>query len=38
MLDGDFMRIPDGDIWRVEVLRTVIGGEVVYEAPRSEGE
>ncbi len=38
MLDRDFMLIPDGDIWRVEVLRTVIGGEVVYEAPRSGGE
>ncbi len=38
VLDRDFMLIPDGDIWRVEVLRTVIGGEVVYEAPWSGGE
>ncbi len=38
VLDRDFMLIPDGDVWRVEVLRTVIGGEVVYEAPSSEGE
>lgn len=33
LLDRDLMLIPDGDLWRVEVLRTVIGGEVVYEAP-----
>lgn len=38
VLDRDFMLIPEGDLWRVEVLRTVIGGEVVHETPRSEVE
>jgi predicted amidohydrolase YtcJ len=38
LLDRDLMLIPDDDLWRVEVLRTVIGGEVVYEAPWSESE
>ncbi len=37
ILDRDFMLVPDSDIWRVEVLRTVIGGEVVYEAPSGGG-
>lgn len=33
ILDRDFMEVPADEIWRTRVLRTVIGGETVYEAP-----
>ncbi len=38
LLDRDFMLVPEDDIWRVEVLRTVVGGEIVYEEPWSEAQ
>ncbi|MGH7571104.1 MAG: amidohydrolase [Gemmatimonadota bacterium] len=32
VLDRDIMEVPAEEIWRTQVLRTVIGGETVYEA------
>lgn len=32
--DRDFMTIPVEEIWKIKVQNTVIGGEVVYSAPR----
>jgi predicted amidohydrolase YtcJ len=33
VLDRDVMAVPAEEIWRTQVLRTVIDGETVYEAP-----
>lgn len=33
VLDRDIMEVPADEIWRTRVLRTVISGETVYEAP-----
>jgi len=33
LVDGDYFTVPAERIWRLEVLRTVVDGEVVYEAP-----
>ncbi|MFN2421276.1 MAG: amidohydrolase [Gemmatimonadota bacterium] len=35
VLDRDYFEIPDDEIWRIRVLRTVVDGETVYEAPAS---
>ncbi|MGH7589579.1 MAG: amidohydrolase [Gemmatimonadota bacterium] len=32
VLDRDLMQVPEEEIWRTRVLRTVIDGETVYEA------
>jgi hypothetical protein len=36
VLDRDYFEIPDDEIWRIRVLRTVVDGETVYEAPASD--
>jgi predicted amidohydrolase YtcJ len=33
VIDRDYMTVPAEDIWRIKVLTTVVGGEVVYTAP-----
>jgi predicted amidohydrolase YtcJ len=33
MLSADIMRVPARDILKTHVLMTVLGGEVVYQAP-----
>ncbi len=37
VLDRDYFAVPAEEIWRIRVLRTVVDGETVYEAP-AEGE
>lgn len=32
LIDGDYFTVPADEIWRLSVLRTVVGGAVVYEA------
>jgi predicted amidohydrolase YtcJ len=36
VLDRDYMTVPDEEIWQIQVLRTVIGGETVFEASEAE--
>ncbi|MDR0569702.1 MAG: amidohydrolase family protein [Clostridiales Family XIII bacterium] len=32
VLDRDYMKIPDSEIFKIQALRTYVGGELVYEA------
>ena len=34
IVEGDLLTMPAKDLWKAKVLATVVGGEVVYSAPR----
>ena len=33
IVDGDYMKVPSADLWKMSALMTVVGGETVYTAP-----
>jgi predicted amidohydrolase YtcJ len=35
LLSGDYMAVPDNEIEKLEPVMTIVGGQVVFEAPAS---
>jgi predicted amidohydrolase YtcJ len=33
IVDGDYMKVPSADLWKMSALMTVVGGQTVYVAP-----
>jgi predicted amidohydrolase YtcJ len=33
IVDGDYMKVPNADLWKMSALMTVVGGQTVYVAP-----